>query len=93
MKIYMAIDPETRRVLVQDREFADGDFPPGLRGLDWPRRTLDVPKQTVTKLRRGTTDGEQADRLHRVWWDKARGPKDPAWPFLSPDEEKQTGSG
>lgn len=84
--IWLAMDPETRRVSASEREYGDGDFPPGLRGAKWPVRELDVPAQTFTKIKRASFDGEAQDRLHRDWWDAARGPKDPVWPLLPGDQ-------
>ena len=78
--LWLALDPETRRVLVQDHEFADGDFPAGLRGLDWPRRELDVPASQLAGILDGSLSGAEVDRLHRDWWDQARGEGDPMWP-------------
>jgi hypothetical protein len=84
--IWMALDPETRRVLTQSREFADGDFPPGLRGVGWPRREADVPGELYARLLTGGPDPAEQDRLHRDWWDAARAEAEPRWPLL-PGEE------
>lgn len=83
--VWMACDPETRRVLVQDRPFGEGDFPPGKRGAGWPQREGDVNKGLFTKVVRGTTDAPgqpDSDRLHREWWDAARPAGAPLWPDL-----------
>ncbi len=84
--LWLAMDPETRRVTVQDHEWQDGDFPPGLRGAGWPRRELDVPAQTFTKLTKATLDADQQDRFHRDWWDQARKEGEPVWPLLASDQ-------
>ena len=78
--VHMALDLETRRVLAQDHEFSDGDFPPGLRGASWPQRTLEVPKAEFASVLEASVPGAEVDRLHRDWWDKARGEGDPMWP-------------
>jgi hypothetical protein len=78
----MACDPETRRVLIQTREFGEGDFPPGLRGAGWPQRELDVPTEEVDAILAGGLSGKQLDRLHRAWWDEAGDEEDPLWPEL-----------
>lgn len=80
--VWLALDPETRRVLVQSREWGDGDFPPGLRGLDWPRRELDVDQADLDAILAGSIDFAAVDQLHRSWWNEA-GPEDgPQWPDL-----------
>lgn len=84
-KVYMAMDPETRRVLVQTREFSDGDFPRGVRGAGWPRRVGDVQKRLLDKLLAGKLTSEAQDALHRDWWDRARPEGAPLWPQM-PDE-------
>jgi hypothetical protein len=78
--LHMALDLETRRVLVQDRDFGEGDFPPGLRGAGWPQRTLEVPAAEFAAILEGSISGSEVDRLHRDWWDRARGEGDPMWP-------------
>lgn len=86
--VWMAMDPETRRVLVQEREFRAEDFPPGPRGRDWPRREADVDKGLFTKVVNGSTDAPglpSSDRLHRDWWDLARPEGAPLWPQLPAD--------
>ena len=84
--IWMAMDPEDRRILVQSREFIDGDFPPGLRGLRWPRREADVSDEEYELMMRGLVGGmtgREMDELHVRWWDAARGDGDPLWPDLA----------
>lgn len=82
IKVWLAMDPETRRVLVQDREFDEGSFPRGLRGQSWPQRTTEVSKGTFTKLLRSTMTPGDMDTRHRRWWDQAAGPGEPPWPDL-----------
>lgn len=77
MIIWLALDPRTLRVTAQDREFSDGDFPPGRRGLGWSIRSLEVPAQTWTKLMRATYSPSAQDDLHRRWWVEAGG--DDVW--------------
>ena len=84
--IWMAIDPETRRVMVQAREFADGDFPRGLRGVGWPMRELDVDAATWDGILANKIIEDEADTVHRSWWNAAARPGQPAWPYL-PGEE------
>jgi hypothetical protein len=78
--IWMAIDPETRRVLAQSREFGDGDFPRGPRGAGWPRREHDIDTTDWAALLAGGMPGEEQDRMHRDWWDAAGQEGDPLWP-------------
>lgn len=78
MHIWMALDPENVRVLVQAREFADGDFPIGLRGVGWPRAELDVDDEDYRRLLAGEVTDKEADALHRGWWRNAGG--EHPWP-------------
>lgn len=71
MRIYLALDPETQRVTAQLNPFNRVDFPPGLRGKDWPLRECDIPEQTWTKMLRAEYAPDEQDRLHRSWWDQA----------------------
>lgn len=80
--IWLAMDAETRRVLVQDREFSEHDFPPGLRGAGWPQREHDVPTEKFQAILAGGMSGRELDRLHRSWWDEAGEEEDPLWPAL-----------
>lgn len=72
--LWLAQDPETGRVSAQPREWSDGDFPRGARGLGWPRREIDVPVQTWSKMLRATWTPDQQDRLHQQWWGQAGEP-------------------
>lgn len=79
--VWLALDPETRRVTAQTREWGDGDFPRGLRGVGWPRRETDVPAEALTQIARAEITPDEVDQLHRQWWDDARpDPNDPLWP-------------
>lgn len=82
MQIWMAMDPETRRILVQNQDFSEGDFPPGPRGMHWPRRTNDVHQQIYEELMAANVTPAGQDSLHRYWWDEARGEGEPLWPEL-----------
>ncbi|WP_394620958.1 hypothetical protein JNUCC0626_18245 [Lentzea sp. JNUCC 0626] len=66
--VWLALDPEDRRVLVQAREFAEGDFPRGLRGLDWPVREADVDETTWAALLSGELTPEEQNAFHRTLW-------------------------
>lgn len=77
MKVWLALDPETRRVFMQDREPGDGDFPRGTRGLSWPIRTGDVDDDVWTGLLAGRLSPDDQDQLHRqLWTDNGEA----AWP-------------
>lgn len=82
MHIWMALDPETFRISVQDREFVDGDLPAGLRGLRWPKRETDVDDAEYNRLLQGTPvmPGAEMDEVHVRWWDEARSDGEPLWP-------------
>jgi hypothetical protein len=78
--IFLALDPETRRVSVQSHPWSDGDFPPGLRGAGWPRRQLDIPTEDLERILAGGVPDDEIDALHRSWWDAAG--SGPRWPRL-----------
>lgn len=82
IQAWLAMDPETRRVLVQVNEFDDGNFPRGLRGLDWPRRTTEINEDELLRLLSGAMPPKEMDDVHRRWWDDAAGPGEPEWPHL-----------
>lgn len=77
MHVWMALDPQTYRVMVQGREFADGDFPGGLRGANWPRREGTVDPAVWESLLEGALSPEDQDALHRDLW---TGSGDTPWP-------------
>jgi hypothetical protein len=69
--IWLAQDPETGRILVQQHDWRDGDFPRGLRGQGWPRREHDVDSTDLEAMLTGALDNERVDELHRGWWESA----------------------
>ena len=75
--VWMALDPETFRVTMQDSEFSEGDFPPGLRGLDWPIREGEVSEEDWLGINSGRYSGDLVNDIHRDTW-TASG--DAAWP-------------
>lgn len=79
MRVWMALDPETRRVTMQDREFGDGDLPPGLRGLDWPKRQADIDEEAWQGILAGTLTGDEVNQIHRSAWTENG---DTPWPSL-----------
>lgn len=82
MHVYMAMDPETRRVLVQTREIGEFDFPPGPRGVGWPQREGELDDDIMAAALSGTLSGPELDKVHREAWNRAGGPDDPDWPEL-----------
>lgn len=68
MKVWLALDPEEDRVLVQDREFEDHDFPPGKRGQGWETRTAEIDRDAWNDVLAGVLNGAEVDQLHRDWW-------------------------
>lgn len=75
--VWMALDPETLRVFMQKREFHDGDFPPGLRGLDWERRTGTINEAVYNDVLAANFTDEEMDIIHRdLWTDSGETP----WP-------------
>lgn len=68
MRVWMAMDPETSRITMQDREFGDGDFPRGLRGLSWPIRQGEIPANVWADIMAGVLTGPEIDEIHRACW-------------------------
>ncbi len=68
MRVWMALDPETERVTMQDREFGDGDFPRGLRGQGWPTREGDISEEDWEGILSGSFDWERVNDIHRSTW-------------------------
>lgn len=66
--VWMAMDPETSRVLIQDREFQIYDFPPGLRGLNWETRTAKIDESTYENILAGKLSNDHVDLIHRLLW-------------------------
>lgn len=66
--VWLALDPETCRVTMQDQEFGDGNFPAGLRGLDWPIREAEIPEEDWEGILSGAYDGERVNDIHRTLW-------------------------
>jgi len=77
MHVFMALDPETFRVTMQDREFSDGSLPRGLRGLGWSFRETEIPDEVYEAVLEGSLTGREVDEFHRSAWSTA-GPD--AWP-------------
>lgn len=77
--VFMALDPETLRVLMQTAEFADGSFPRGLRGIDWPIREGDVPASEWARLLSGGMTPDEQHDFHRDTWTQNG---ETAWPTL-----------
>lgn len=67
----MALDPETLRVLLQLREFSDGDFPPGRRGLGWSVRQGEVSEAELVRVLDGSISADANDNFHREAWSHA----------------------
>lgn len=71
MHVFMAMDPETLRVTMQDTEFSDGSLPRGLRGLGWSFRQADVPDEVYEAVLDGSLTGREVDEFHRSAWSAA----------------------
>jgi hypothetical protein len=69
--LWLALDPETGRVLAQDRDWSETDFPGGAHGRGWPRREVDVPTGTFTKVCRASMSPAAVDAAHLRWWEEA----------------------
>lgn len=70
MHVWLAQDPETERITAQDREWSDGDFPPGPRGRGWPRREADIDENVWAALMLGEIPPSEQDELHQTWWNQ-----------------------
>jgi hypothetical protein len=68
VQVWLAKDPETGRVLAQDHEWQDGDFPPGPRGRGWPRREVDVDPEEWQRMMEADMTGDDMDEAHLRWW-------------------------
>lgn len=79
MRVWMAMDPENRRVAMQDREFGESDFPAGLRGLDWPQREGTVPDHVWANIMAGVLTADEINEVHRTCWTENG---DTPWPSL-----------
>lgn len=66
--VWLALDPETCRVMMLDHEPGDEDFPRGPRGLSWPRREADIAEETWAALLAATPSPAEQDTLHRDLW-------------------------
>jgi hypothetical protein len=86
IRVRLSLDPETRRVHAQARDWSEADFPRGLRGAGWPRRELEVDLQTWQQVLASDPTCPNTDLLHRGWWDAAGAPGDPKWPLLAGEE-------
>lgn len=75
--VWMAMDPETFRVFIQNREFQDGDFPRGLRGLNWEQRRGQMDESTYLAMLSGELGGTEVDKIHRDLWSESG---DTVWP-------------
>lgn len=70
MRVWMAMDPETRRISMQDRDFGEMDFPPGLRGLDWPMREGTITLEEWDGILTGSLSWDEVNAIHRSTWTK-----------------------
>lgn len=77
MRVFLALDPETLRVTMQDREFGDGDLPRGLRGHGWSFREGEVSDFDWDLVLAGMLDNDELDELHRRIWTESGAS---AWP-------------
>lgn len=77
--VYMAMDLETKRVLMQTEEFSEGSFPRGQRGAGWPVRQGDAPREAWERILNGKMPDEENDRLHRAIWNASG---ETPWPNL-----------
>lgn len=77
MRVWLAMDPDTFRIAMQDREFGDADFPRGLRGLDWPLREAEISEEEWEGILAGTLPGDEVNAIHRDAWTRGG---DAPWP-------------
>lgn len=67
MKVYLALDPDTRNVRAAEEEITEEP--------EWPRRELTLTKGEWSQ------EGDR-DRMARDWWDRSRPDDAPLWPLL-----------
>lgn len=77
IKVWLTLDPESLRVTMQNREFQDGDFPRGIRGVGWPIREGKIEAEVYERVMTGNLPSEENDKIHRDLWSK-NGPTE--WP-------------
>lgn len=77
IKVWLALDPETRRVALQDQEFGEESFPPGMRGASWPVRQGSMDSDTYNRIMRCDLSDSEVDKIHRDLWTKSG---KTAWP-------------
>lgn len=66
--VWLAYDPETCRITMQDREFSDGSLPRGLRGLGWAFREGDIDADVYAAIMANELSGDEVDDIHRTLW-------------------------
>lgn len=74
--VWMALDPETLRVLIQPQDFSEGDFPLGLRGTGWPTREGEIDDEIWQSILRAEIPPVEQDQIHRDLWSQYGEP----WP-------------
>ena len=71
MHVWLALDPETLRVTMQDREFSDGCLPRGLRGVGWSFREAEIDPDVYAAIGANELSGPEVDAVHRDLWTAA----------------------
>lgn len=66
--VWMAMNPQTSRVTMQDVEFGEGHFPDGPSGLDWPIREGEVSDEEWDGIMAGTLPADEVNIIHRTAW-------------------------
>lgn len=70
MHVWLAKDPKTGRIVMQAREFGEGNFPPGdqFRGAIWPILEGEIPEDVWAQMMSGQLPADEQDRIHRELW-------------------------
>lgn len=67
MDAWLALDPETERIVIQNREFDDGGFPRGTRGLGWPVKKIEILEDNFNDI----LSGKLGQEFLRELWGEA----------------------
>lgn len=68
MHVWMALDPETHRVLMNPTEITRDQLPRGLRGEGWEIREGRVDPALYADVLAAQLSDEETDDFHRTAW-------------------------
>lgn len=68
MQVWLALDPETLRVVASPTEFDDNSFPRGLRGSGWPIRVAETTEEEWQAMLTCQMSNEESNAYHKDLW-------------------------